>query len=77
MIIHGHGNKFDKQIDIKQNSRFTGIEVKSGENQYSCHSHIHQVFNRIIYYVDKVSGSIIGFLGLKLVVLACKESSVG
>ena len=32
----------DSQITIFRNPRFPGIEVKSGENQFSRHSHIHQ-----------------------------------
>ena len=33
------------RIEMRENAHFPGIKVKSGENQYSCHTHIHQAWS--------------------------------
>jgi len=45
MAAFEKNGEFKRQIAIKRNPIYPGIEVKSGENQYSLHSHIHRTWS--------------------------------
>jgi hypothetical protein len=45
MAAFEKGSEFKRQIGMRQNPLYPGIEVKSGENQYSRHSHIHRTWS--------------------------------